>query len=94
MELNLEDKPECIWNLDESSLSIDPSRTKVVGEKGQSSSRVTSTSGRDNTTFVLGANAAGRGVPPSIIFKGKNMWDQWQSPLDNNNGTSYAASNG
>lgn len=92
-ELNLEDKPQCIWNLDESSLSIDPSRTKVVGEKGQSSSRVTSTSGRENTTFVLAASAAGQRAPPLIIYKGKNMWDQWRAPPDKEYPrTSYAAS--
>lgn len=92
-ELDLEYKPERIWNLDESNLSIDPSRTRLVGEKGKSSSRVTSTSGRDNTTFVLAANAAGRRVPPLIIYKGKNMWDQWRAPPENEfPGTAYAAS--
>ncbi|CAG4927882.1 unnamed protein product [Colias eurytheme] len=39
-ELNLEDKPKQIWNLDESSLSIDPSKSRIVGERGESSSRV------------------------------------------------------
>lgn len=92
VELDIEDKPDRIWNLDESSLSIDPSKSKVVGEKGKSSSRVTSTSGKENTTFVLACNAMGQRVPPLIIFKGKNMWDQWKAPPDKEfPGTAYAA---
>lgn len=31
VEHGLHDKPEIIWNLGESSLSIDPRKTKVVG---------------------------------------------------------------
>ncbi|CAB3251132.1 unnamed protein product [Arctia plantaginis] len=92
VELDIENKPGRIWNLDESSLSIDPSKSRVVGEKGQSSSRVTSTSGKENTTFVLACNAMGQRVPPLIIFKGKNMWDQWKAPPDKEfSGTAYAA---
>jgi hypothetical protein len=62
---------------------IEPSKSKVVGEKGQSTSRVTSTSGRENTTFVLTVNALGRQTPLLIIFKEKNIWDQWRAPPDN-----------
>ncbi|XP_047026859.1 uncharacterized protein LOC124635108 [Helicoverpa zea] len=91
-ELNLEDKPKQIWNLDESSLSLDPSKSRIVGERGECSSRVISTSGRENTTFVLAANAAGGRAPPLIIFKAKNVWDQWKAPPDKEYpGTAYAA---
>ncbi|KAJ8931870.1 hypothetical protein NQ314_015136 [Rhamnusium bicolor] len=40
-DLNLH-KPELIWNLDETSLSHDPHKTRVVGERGKPSSRTTS----------------------------------------------------
>jgi hypothetical protein len=52
---------------------VDPSKSRVVREKGQSTSRVTSTSGRESRTFVLAANAVGRRTPLLIIFKGKNI---------------------
>lgn len=58
-ELNLTDKPEAIWNLDETSFSKDPAKTKVVGAKSHAATRVISSPGRDNTTVLLGANAAG-----------------------------------
>ncbi|CAH2097797.1 unnamed protein product [Euphydryas editha] len=89
-ELNLTDKPEAIWNIDETSFSKDPAKTKVVGAKGHAATRVISSPGRDNTTVLLGANAAGDKAPPLIIYKGKNVWDTWISP-DAYPGTSYAA---
>lgn len=89
-ELNLQDKPHAIWNLDETSFSKDPSKTKIVGVKGYAATRVIATPGKDNTTVLLGASAAGQKTPPLIIFKGKNVWDEWTSP-DAYPGTSYAA---
>ncbi|KAF9809932.1 hypothetical protein SFRURICE_002162 [Spodoptera frugiperda] len=71
-ELNLQDKPHAIWNLDETSFSKDPSKTKIVGVKGYAATRVIATPGKDNTTVLLGASAAGQKTPPLIIFKGKN----------------------
>jgi hypothetical protein len=92
-ELNLFDKPQCIWNLDETSLSLDPGAIKVVGERGKPATRTTSTSGRENTTILAMANAAGGKAPPLIIFKGRFMWDQWCAPKGTGYpGTVYAAS--
>ncbi|KAJ8926270.1 hypothetical protein NQ314_021391, partial [Rhamnusium bicolor] len=41
-DFNLHDKPELIWNLDETSLSQDPHKTRAVGERGEPSSRTSS----------------------------------------------------
>lgn len=92
VELNLSDKPGQIWNLDETSFCTDPSKTKVVGKRGEVSTRTTSSPGRDNITVLLACSAAGEKVPPLIIFKGKHIWDQWTAA--ENTGypnTSYAA---
>lgn len=91
-QLRLNGKPSQIWNLDESSFSIDPSKTKVVGKRGLPCSRVTSTPGRENTTVSMLASGSGEKGPPLIIFKGANVWDQWQAPDDIFPGLSYAAS--
>ncbi|CAG5018141.1 unnamed protein product [Parnassius apollo] len=72
-ELGLHDKPSQIWNLDETSFSKDPSKTKVVGLRGFASTRTISSPGKDNTTVLLGCSAAGDKTPPLIIFKGKNV---------------------
>lgn len=91
-ELQLLNRPSQIWNLDESSFCIDPSKTKVVGKRGKPCSRITSTPGRENTTVCLLASASGEKGPPSIIFKGANIWDQWQTSDEIFPGMSYAAS--
>lgn len=79
-ELGLENKPDQIWNLDESGFSNDPSRTKTVGPKGLPTTRTTSSSGRENTTVLLACSAAGSKAPPLIIYKGKNIWSDWYAP--------------
>ena len=50
--LEITDRPCCFWNLDETNLCHEPSRTKVIAPKGQKASRVTATSGRENTTVL------------------------------------------
>lgn len=89
-ELNLRNKPSAIWNLDETSFSKDPSKTKIVGTKGHAATRIISSPGKDNTTVLLGANALGDKTSPLIIFKGKNVWDEWTTS-DGYPGTTYAA---
>lgn len=90
--LDLHDKPDQIWNLDETNFSLDPSKTKVVGKIGVPCSRTTASSGRENITVLMAANAAGHKAPPLIIFKGRNIWDQWLAPSSETfPGTTYAA---
>jgi len=45
-ELKLLDKPERIWNLNETSFCLDASKTRVVGAKNVAETRVTQGSGR------------------------------------------------
>ncbi|KAB0798301.1 hypothetical protein PPYR_09294 [Photinus pyralis] len=87
-DLDLNDKPNQIWNLDELGFCLDPSKTKVVGKKGVASSRTTGGVGRENNT--------GGKAPPIIIFKGKHIWDEWVAPdEDGFPGPTYSAtSNG
>lgn len=84
------DVSKFIWNLDETSFCQDPSKTKVVGLKGFPSTRTISTSGRDNTSVLLGCSAAGDKLPPLVIFKGKYVWSEWVHK-DPNSKTNYAA---
>ncbi|CAH1993179.1 unnamed protein product [Acanthoscelides obtectus] len=50
-ELGLENKPSDIRNLDESS--SDPSKTKIVGQRGLPTTQTTSGPGKQNTTAVM-----------------------------------------
>ena len=74
-QLEIRDRPECVWNVDETNLMIDAQKTKVVAEKGTKASRVTATSGREGITVMAGISAAGDKFPPLIIFKGEFISD-------------------
>ena len=39
-ELNLENKPSSIWNMDESGLPHEPKKCKVISQKGQKTLQV------------------------------------------------------
>lgn len=90
-ELKIEDKPTHIWNLDETSLCSDPSRVKLVSGVGQKAHRIQEGSGRENTTILGCCNAAGKVLPPLIVFQGSNLWSNWKGTHDLP-GTFYACS--
>lgn len=72
-DLDLLDKPAQIFNLDETSFCHDPSRLKIVGKKGASAHRTTQGCGKLNTSVLACVNAAGKLLPPLIIFQGNNF---------------------
>lgn len=94
VKLNLMNRPECIYNLDESAFPWDPAKTKVVAAKGPAVHRITHGSGRQNTTVLACVNAAGRVLPPLILFEGHNLWSTWKGSLDDGmiKGTYFAVS--
>ena len=63
--------PEQIWNCDESGFPSDPKRCKVVSASGKVAYRVTPGAGRENTSTLAVVSAAGRALPPLVIFAGK-----------------------
>ncbi|XP_072930580.1 uncharacterized protein [Epargyreus clarus] len=77
LELNLTDDPKRVWNLDETSLCLDPTRTKVVGAKGAACTRTTYGSAKENITVLTTVNAAGEKLDPLIVYKGKYLYQQW-----------------
>lgn len=76
-ELNLKDKPQQIYNLDETSICNDPVKGKIIGKKGFPATRTTSGPGRHNTTVLLATNACGVKIPPLIVLQGKTLCSQW-----------------
>ncbi|XP_062538368.1 jerky protein-like [Armigeres subalbatus] len=84
--------PERIYNIDETSFCLDPSRIKVVDAKGRAAHRLTAGPGRENYTVLMGGNAFGEKLDPLIIFQGKNLWDSWMAKeKDEFSGMTYAA---
>ena len=76
-EHGFESHPECIYNMDETGVPLEPRPPKVVARKGQKKVRYR-TSGQKAQITVLGcANAAGQTLPPFIIFAAKQLNPLW-----------------
>ena len=91
--MDILDKPQCWFNLDETSFCRDPGNTKVAGAKGSPATRRTGGNGRENTTVLACISANGEKLPPLIVFSAKNTWTSW-IPVDGAYpGASYSSTN-
>ena len=71
--LKILERPECIWNIDETCLFIDPSKTKVVSPVGTKASCVKSTSGKEAITVMAALVLLGKSSPP-LFFSRANTF--------------------
>ena len=96
-DLKLENRPDLIWNTDESGLPHEPKKCRIVSLKGQKTLQVTPGSDRENTTVLATCSAAGKALPPLIIFSGMSVQTTWRPniPLhDENYPWQYATKSG
>ncbi|XP_045181703.2 tigger transposable element-derived protein 6-like [Mercenaria mercenaria] len=68
---NLNDKPEFIWNCDETSKNFEHNPIKVVSGIGAKNVCGRTSSKSTNITIMACVNAAGKAMPPMFIVKGK-----------------------
>lgn len=72
-ENDIIDKPNCIFNMDESGLQLNNRPGHVLAKKGSKAvSTITSTEKGETVTVIGCCNAEGTFLPPACIFKGKN----------------------
>ena len=83
-ELGIKDRPDLIWNSDESGLPHEPKKCKVVSAKGQKTVQIVTGSDRDNTTVLAAVSGSGATLPPLIIFQGKQVQSTWRPTTDPN----------
>ena len=80
--LKLCEKPACLYNCDESVLSLVPDTQNIVGGKGKRNVYQITRGEHGVLTAVLPCyNAAGDYIPPSIIFQGKRIPDNLKKGL-------------
>ena len=72
-KLNVLNKPELIWNMDETGLSLEHKPRKVVAAKGIKHLQSSTSGNREQITVIATINAAGHCIPPHIITKGKTQ---------------------
>ena len=71
----LKNRPELIWNVDETGITPDHTPPKIVASKGEKPYIITA--GRSATTTVIAAgNALGETIPPYIIYKGQRLTEE------------------
>ena len=69
---DIKNKPQFIWNVDETGISLDHNPPKILARAGTNPHCVTS--GRSATTTVIAAvSALGETIPPFVIFKGDRL---------------------
>ena len=72
LENNLLDKPQLVYNLDETGISTEHAPTRVISQIGSKTQAVVSPK-NGTTTIISCGNAAGTAIPPFFVFKGKQM---------------------
>ena len=72
--LGLMDKPNCIYNVDESGFPLSGRPAHVICKRGMKSPQtVIGGSGRENITVQVCVSAAGQLLPPYIVYTGKYL---------------------
>jgi hypothetical protein len=90
--LDITNKPNHVYNLDETCFFIDPTRGKVVAEVGRGGvHRITAGPCRQNFTVMACISANGTCQPPLVIFAAKHLYSTWRG-RDPIKGMTYAVS--
>ena len=72
-KLGLQNRPDLIWNMDETGLPYSSKKCKVISEKEQKMLHIVPGSGRENTTVVGACLASAVKLLPLQIFQGQQV---------------------
>lgn len=75
---NLQGRPECIYNQDETGLPLNNRSPNIIAQKGSKDViSMTSVERGENVTVLACMNAAGHFIPPFVLFKGVRKRDDF-----------------
>ncbi|KAM8736268.1 uncharacterized protein AB9X84_021759 [Acanthopagrus schlegelii] len=78
VKANCMNKPENIYNIDETGFTTDPAAGKGLSRTGSKNMyQNTGGSGREQITLCITGNAAGQTLPPYVVYKGKHLYGSW-----------------
>ncbi|KAI5692806.1 hypothetical protein M8J75_001569 [Diaphorina citri] len=69
--------PGSIWNYDETNLSDDPGSKKVIAKRGSKYVETIANTSKTATSLMFCGNAAGKLLPPYLVYKAEHMWSVW-----------------
>ena len=76
-EMEIENRPDLLWNCDETGMPHEPRQFKVISEQGVKTLQVVPGSDRDNTTVLAAGSATGKVLPRLIVHSGKQVQLSW-----------------
>lgn len=78
LEKTLKDvPPNCIINYDETNLSDDPGRKKVIVRRGCKYPERIMNFTKSSTSLMFACTAAGKLLPSYVVYRSKHMYDSW-----------------
>lgn len=69
--------PEAIINYDESNLTDDPGRSRVLVKRGSKHPERCLDTSKMSTSIVMACTASGTLLPPYVIYKAEHLYDTW-----------------
>lgn len=79
--------PENIYNYDESNLTDDPGKKRVICRRGVKYPETVVNATKVSFSVMFCGNASGETIPPYVIYKAEHLWSTW---TDNGpNGAGY-----
>ena len=66
---------ENIWNLDETNLSDDPGKNRVIFRRGTKYPEKVCNFSKSSTSLMMCGSAAGEILPPFVVYKANQLWN-------------------
>lgn len=70
--------PTNLWNFDETNLTDDPGKKKVLVKKGCKYPELIRNASKTSVSIMFSGNAAGELLPPYVVYRATNMWSTWK----------------
>lgn len=69
--------PQCIINYDETNISDDPGRKKILTRRGSKRAERVIDYSKSSTSVMFSGTANGELLPPYIVYKAENLYTTW-----------------
>ncbi|CAH2088891.1 unnamed protein product [Euphydryas editha] len=69
--------PSNIINYDETSLTDDPGRRKIISKRGTKYPERVMNSSKSSVSLMMAATADGNLLPPYVVYKAQNLYNTW-----------------
>ena len=81
-DLEIGDRPDLIWNADETGLPHEPKKCNAVSQKGQKTLQIVTGADRENVMVLAACSGSGKVLPPMIVNQGQHVQSTWQPNID------------